>query len=728
MHLAARLIRPRIHPLAKLLVALLALAHLALSAQTIMWIGDGDTNDITEPDNWSAPPVGDGTDDAEFGDVDPASSTIYVPGAVELHELTFTNTAATSYYFHGDSPSLLLLKGDIATAAGSQVHFADSIQIYLSTGVHVADIGSGSTVIVESNIGEESSTASIQKTGIGSLVLAGDSTFAGGVAVAGGTLVIGADSVYDEVLQSSPVGLGLLSLANGTTLTSYEEYDFNLYNDIALDSGGGTVTMLSPQYGSLYLWGTISGSAYLDVWGEGTLILDNPLSTFPGISLHEGTLLLGTSSTDDGSIAGPLGSSWVKLYGGSTLGLVEPGAGTANRIIHNPITLDCNDGATAMVNVNSPHSLELAGIISGEARFEKLGTGSLILSGDNTFTGGLIMTGGGVTLEHDHATGNGLLSFGDYTSANFLTASPVVHGLSAPSPYHTITLADSSTLTIFQTEDASVHGGISGTGAFVIKEGAATLTFTGPNTYTGGTVINDGTLVAADSGALSSGAVTVNSGTLQLGNYSLGNTITVNGGTLVLADSDVYDLALISGRIAGTGFVVTATFGGGRTLAPGINAGAGAGTMEFGHIELASGGTMEWNIRNPTGVAGTDWDRVNSYTSSTVDITATSANRFTLKLISLDAAGDPGALSGFDFGQSYHWLMFDSDNLQGFSADKFTLNLDNFFVDLNGGTLSLGQVGHQMYLDFTPVPEPETFALLLLGLLPVAYRWRRQRS
>ncbi|WP_139777287.1 autotransporter-associated beta strand repeat-containing protein, partial [Salmonella enterica] len=55
---------------------------------------------------------------------------------------------------------------------------------------------------------------------------------------------------------------------------------------------------------------------------------------------------------------------------------------------------------------------------------------------------------------------------------------------------------------------------IGGTGS-VVKSGDKTLTLSGTNSYTGGTTINDGTLVATSVDALGSGDVTDNA-TLEL--------------------------------------------------------------------------------------------------------------------------------------------------------------------------------------------------------------------
>ena len=62
-------------------------------------------------------------------------------------------------------------------------------------------------------------------------------------------------------------------------------------------------------------------------------------------------------------------------------------------------------------------------------------------------------------------------------------------------------------------EDGGPVGG--GAGGSLIKVGTGTLTLTGTNTYTGGTVVNAGTLTVNSAQALGLGNVVVNGGILR---------------------------------------------------------------------------------------------------------------------------------------------------------------------------------------------------------------------
>ncbi|HHC0306628.1 TPA: autotransporter-associated beta strand repeat-containing protein, partial [Salmonella enterica] len=107
-------------------------------------------------------------------------------------------------------------------------------------------------------------------------------------------------------------------------------------------------------------------------------------------------------------------------------------------------------------------------------RVEKSGDKTLTLSGSNTYTGGTLISSGTLVANDVNALGTG-----DVT--------------------------DNATLALNTGGD--FDNAISGSGK-VEKSGDETLTLSGSNTYTGGTTINDGTLIATSVDALGSGDVT----------------------------------------------------------------------------------------------------------------------------------------------------------------------------------------------------------------------------
>ncbi len=176
-------------------------------------------------------------------------------------------------------------------------------------------------------------------------------------------------------------------------------------------------------------------------------------------------------------------------YTGGTL--ISSGTLVANDV--NALgTGDVTDNAVLELNTGG----DFINSIGGTGRVEKSGDETLTLSGSNTYTGGTTINDGTLV-----ATSVDALGSGDVT--------------------------DNATLELNTGGDFANN--IGGTGS-VVKSGDKTLTLSGTNSYTGGTTINDGTLVATSVDALGSGDVTDNA-TLELNTSgTFDNVISGSGG------------------------------------------------------------------------------------------------------------------------------------------------------------------------------------------------------
>lgn len=712
----------RLLPLGVLLSVLSVVGGTRLHAQTITWIGGSGTpiNNVTDDANWSAPLVGDGSDDVEFG----ISSfhSVYVPGGLNaLHDLNFTDSGGPSYNFAGNNDSsYLVLAGDLSAAATTDTAFSASLSVKLSDGSHTADIGANATVTVESDISNQAAGGGILKTGTGTLILAhSSSTFSGGVTVNAGTLVLGADSIADGSLLSSPVGLGTLTLLAGTTLSMYEEYSFDLYTDINLGAGAGMVTVNTTDYGSLTLHNTISGSAGLDKTGAGVLVLASSDSSFSGgVAVQAGTLLLGASSSFEVGIWGPVGAGSLKLHDGAELG-VASGAGPIT--LHNPVVLDA-DAESAVIIDTSNDDLTLLGEISGAAQLTKAGSNALNLYGDNSFTGPLHITAGQVHLHGNNSAGDGGLSFGSSGEAVFHTLAPVITGLSSASETDaevTLNVA-SSRLKIDQDFDSTYYGslradsgGPTNDGVFV-KAGPGTLTLQGSWIYGYGQGANKHMLE-------------VQGGTLVLSDVHFENAdvaVVVNGGTLAIANGTTFANPLLFGGSGGTlggngTFSSPLTLGSNVVLSPGNS----PGTLTFSAGLTANNGlTTDIEINGAANNPGVTSDLI--VTGGTgLNLSAVTTGGYTLRIISLNLLNNPGAVDGLTGPAS--WTIFQNSALTGFVTDgsQFLLDIDDF---VGGGIFSLTKTGNDLVLNFTPVPEPSTYALIACGLAGLWFTKRRR--
>ena len=340
-----------------------------------------------------------------------------------------------------------------------------------------------------------------------------------------------------------------------------------------------------------------SSQLFLSGYGDGTY------------DLSGGTLQIGGNSLQAHYGGGAATGTYDFNLGGGTI----QAYGTA---LTTSVNAELVSGTTSTVDTNNL-GVTWSGILSGDGALSKIGAGTLTLNGNNTYTGGTQLNAGTLAAGNANALGIGTLSFnaastlqfgGNFALGNAMNIAPGV-----------IASIDTNGNT-----GSSIDGVIGGSGALA-KIGAGQLTLNAANTYTGGTLINSGTLqlgaddrlaatgavqvasgatfdlndnsqtIGALSGAgtvdLGSGALTTNtasntefsgdiggtgtftkggSGTLILsGDSSYTGPTTVDGGTLKVNGSLVSDVFVLSGTLGGNGAVGGLTVLGGGTAAPG---------------------------------------------------------------------------------------------------------------------------------------------------------------
>ncbi|MGL0184027.1 autotransporter-associated beta strand repeat-containing protein, partial [Salmonella enterica subsp. enterica] len=138
--------------------------------------------------------------------------------------------------------------------------------------------------------------------------------------------------------------------------------------------------------------------------------------------------------------------------------------------------------------------------VTGEGQIVKSGSDELIVTGDNTYSGGTTISGGTLTADHADSLGTGAV-------------------------------ANSGVL---QVGEGELENTLSGSGSLV-KTGTGELTLSGDNTYSGGTTITGGTLTADHADSL----VKTGTGELTLsGDNSYSGGTTIIGGTLTADHAD----------------------------------------------------------------------------------------------------------------------------------------------------------------------------------------------
>ena len=298
-----------------------------------------------------------------------------------------------------------------------------------------------------------------------------------------------------------------------------------------------------------------------------------------------------------------------------------------------------------------------------------LNTGTIVIGNANAAGSGTITQANGASLLKFDTTG---------TITNAMSVYNVLASQSATLS-GAITV-NNATWDIETGDTLTISGAVAGNGG-VTKIGNGTLILSGSNSYNGSTVINAGTLNAANANALGSN-----------------NTVQVNGGTL-LATADAINgmtVTLNSTSIDVAGLAFNGTYSGSvdnLTLSKNsiIDLGEGSVSIMFDTFVMSTymldiynwTGTTLWN-----GGTGNDTDKV--YFGPDLSDAALAKIRFHSGAVGV---GDSFLGSGFDLG---------------LKATGFT-----------------PAWGHQII----PVPEPETWATGLLLLLGGAvWLWRKRSS
>ncbi|EAA7310628.1 autotransporter outer membrane beta-barrel domain-containing protein [Salmonella enterica subsp. enterica serovar Albany] len=406
-----------------------------------------------------------------------------------------------------------------------------------------------------------SGSGKVEKSGDDALTLSGANSYTGGTLISGGTLI-----------ASNVEALGTGDVTDNATLELNTGGTF----DNAI-SGSGQVVKSGDKMLTLSGANSYSGGTLIS---DGTLVASNVDALGSGDVTDNATLELNTGGTFDNAIGG---SGNVVKSGADTLTLSGSNSYTGGTTISGGTLVASNVEALGTGDVTNNATLELntggdfINNIGGTGRVEKSGDDTLTLSGSNTYTGGTLINGGTLVASNVEALGTGdvtnnatleLNTSGDFTNNIGGTGRVEKSGddtlaLSGSNTYTGGTLISGGTLVASNvealgtgdvTDNATLElntGGtfdnaISGSGK-VEKSGDDTLTFSGSNTYTGGTTINDGTLVATSVDALGSGDVTDNA-TLELntgGDFTnnIGGTGRVEksgDGTLTLSGSNTY--------------------------------------------------------------------------------------------------------------------------------------------------------------------------------------------
>ncbi|HAU9150743.1 TPA: AIDA autotransporter-like protein ShdA, partial [Salmonella enterica subsp. enterica serovar Agona] len=441
---------------------------------------------------------------------------------------------------------------------------------------------------------------SLIKQGAGTLILNAENTYTGGTTISGGTLVatnvdaLGSGDVTDDAT---------LELNTGGTF------------DNAI-SGSGQVVKSGDDVLTLSGANSYSGGTLIS---DGTLVASNVEALGTGDVTDDAVLELNTGGDFDNAISG---SGQVVKSGDDVLTLSGANSYSGGTLISDGTLVASNVEALGTGDVTDDATLELntggdfINNIGGTGRVEKSGDDKLTLSGSNTYTGGTLISSGTLVANEVNALGTGditdnatlaLNAVGDFDNAISGSGKVEKSGddaltLSGSNTYTGGTLISSGTLVASNVEalgtgdvtdnatlelntSGTFDNAISGSGQ-VVKSGDKMLTLSGANSYSGGTLISDGTLVASNVESLGTGDVT-NNATLEL-NTGGDFTNNISGSGQVVKSGD--DALALSGANSYTGGTLISS---GTLVATNVDALGSGDVTDNATLELNTGGTFD---------------------------------------------------------------------------------------------------------------------------------------
>jgi fibronectin-binding autotransporter adhesin len=504
------------------------------AAQTIYWdpngavagVGGSGTWDTTAP-SWNTAADGSGAA-ASFTSANPVifGGTGETVSTVTIDAAGVTANAAVRF----DAGKYVLSGGTLTLGSGT---------------IETAHVATERTTLSAPLAG----TSGLTKTGPGTLALNGANTFTGNVTLAAGTVEIQNDTNLGDAANNIVLGGGRLSVAGlfftGRGVTGSGEIEVQAGGVFQLAGSVNTSALTFAGPGDLSFFGTAPSIGNLTLPFGGRI-------TNAGVTINVGDITGSSTTSVAPEIRAPLNF------------------GTSARTIS---VADAPDDVDLLISGTLTHTP------TGTARIQKLGTGTLRLTGDNTtlvnplrigIAGATTAAGGVVEFNRKTALGgSGVLQFNDgvlRTTTELVDTNAIPLGISigagqgTPATFEGQSMAFTGPVTLFRAGDNTISyqhkikidtfvefaGGLNSSSGNGISQGllitgSSLLRLTAPTNSITEAITIDGPGVSL-AGSISSTAITVQSGELSghgtiEGNLSIGSagflapigTLAVNG-------------------------------------------------------------------------------------------------------------------------------------------------------------------------------------------------------
>lgn len=656
----------------------------------------------------------------------------------------------------------------ISGGAGSQLNLTTTQPTSSDiAGQRTFNIGDSTNAAVDLEIsvairdGDGYANSYLVKTGAGTLRISGsENIYSGGTIINQGTLEVttlkNAGSISGPTAGAVPSSLGDSSNAAanlvlnggilsyvGTTAASTDRGFTIGANGATIAANGATAaaTLTLPSAGGGIAYGATNQARSLTLRGANT-----GNNTFDRVLANNGTGLTSLTKLDVGKwiltqsntyTGGTFINAGTLALGASerlaNTGLVNVNGGTfdlggfsetvGNVVLENGAINTGTLTGTGYDVRNGSISANLA----GAAALAKSTGGTVLLSGNNTYTGGTNISAGTLQLAASNrladagavnVSGTGTFNLGGFSetvAAVTLQAGTISNG----------TLTGS----VYNVQSGTISASLAGS-AVMNKTTAGTVTLSGGSTYSGGTTVAAGVLQATHTNAFGTNTVTISGGTLS-NTTSVANNVnfTAAGGIngtysgIVNLGADVNRAINTTGGVTYNGSIIGqgASAGGVVTVngvqEPGAT-GTGTGIQRFSSgVIYGATSTLQIDFNgNSLLTAGTDYDRV-IVDGGALSIVAGAKLR-------IDANGIDYTTAAWDVNRTFNVVQrTGSATFNGTS--NFILDLSNAGSYAGQGSWSLVSTANGINAVWTVVPEP---AAALLGGFSLLALLRRRRD
>jgi len=533
--------------------------------------------------------------------------------------------------------------GSLSPLAASGTYMSGLTHAYLTANGVNFNVGGGKNITVAQAFQDKTTGGTLTKTGPGTLTLSGVSTYTGATTVSAGEL-IGVTGGSISSTTSFTVAAGAtngvqLAAANGQWTTANLIANNGSVLDINLN-GFAPSTTVAP----LQVVGNFASSSALNFIVRGAslpvgtyplvkygtqsgalpsspLVLANRASGYLSNDLATAAIYLVVTSSSDEPLTWTAASSttwntadvdWHDANNNSTTYLDGLDSvvfdDTANGTT--PLTVNLTNVfspvSVTVNNTNKAYTISgTGGVIAGSCSLTKNGTGTLTLGTANTFSGGLVIGGGQVTLNNSAGAGSGTITLNNGTTllANGTSVTPgnavaVAAGATATvensnvSPGFGGNISSGDGNAVLTINDTSLSGTTDQLDHFTgtVNIGASSVRFSssGSNGGTNTTFNLIGSLYCRNAGSTENIGALTGSGTLQGASGSSPGAATINLGAKNIN-------ATFTGVISENGATSATTvnkIGAGTQVLAGTNTYVGPTIVSAGELDGGTGGAI----------------------------------------------------------------------------------------------------------------------------------------